>query len=370
GGSSYTLIISWRGGGCVNGVASQVSIDRADRRRRQRLLRSLEPPNLGADLSVRLAALSIQLTNVDRQRPGRRAVDRLIECSNRPGTGERRGARRQPHGIAGVHEGFAGDATGHFVLPVVIRAVRREKRDHDLRPKGANRRHDVPEQGIVRPGRERNGIIARVAEIVGAGEVLMRAIALSFGEQLGGAHHAEERSALVADQVDAVLSARERQIRRLDVPAEGEPRDQRVVFIVGVGADDHDAGDGAGGGGLGAPWRVDGYDRDLRTQRRGENRERGTGRERDEPAGRGGHTKTIVETQPIGKQGLPGLRERGGPTVAAQVTGATPADSSEPSARPPRPSPCRRRGMTSCPNRRHSSRCGYPDNMKVLMPSA
>jgi hypothetical protein len=80
------------------------------------------------------------------------------------------------------------------------------------------------------------------AEVEGAREVLAPAVEPARGEQLLGAHGAERLAELVADEVLPAVAAGEREVRRLDVAPAGEPGDEPRVLVVGVRADDEDAG--------------------------------------------------------------------------------------------------------------------------------
>src|SRR4029078_1621643 len=81
----------------------------------------------------------------------------------------------------------------------------------------------------------------RGPEVVSAREILMSAVALSLLEQLGRADTRESCVALPPRDVHSALTARERQIGRLDVTPEAEPRDERVVLVLGTRADDQHA---------------------------------------------------------------------------------------------------------------------------------
>ena len=139
------------------------------------------------------------------------------------------------------------------MLAVSISAVSREQRDDDLRSKRPDDRHDILEQGVARPCGPHGRIILGVTEVVGAREILVRLVPLPFGENFGGAHHPEQHLALSPIHVDAVFAARERQVRRLDMAAEREPGNERVVFVVWVRADDQHSRGGPDACGLLSP---------------------------------------------------------------------------------------------------------------------
>ena len=123
------------------------------------------------------------------------------------------------------------------MMPVSVARRPAEHRDDDLRPEGAHHRHDVAQDRVLRPVRVRLLGRLREAEVVRAREELPPAVDAPRREQLLGADHAEQRPELVADQVLSAVAARERQIRRLDVPPAREPGEELRVLVVGVRAD-------------------------------------------------------------------------------------------------------------------------------------
>ena len=226
---------------CLHGVSSEIAIRRADGRRRRNGLGALQQTDLGADLGIRSFAISIELADVDADDGRAGAVDSLIERPDLP----RAGSRRQPcwkaNGVGGQHVGLTGELARGLMLAFTIGAVARKQRDDDVRSERAHDRYDVSENRIARPIGPDDGVVLGVSKIVGASEVLMCAIALSFREELSGADHSEEDLALAAHEVHAVLAAVEREIGGLDMAAQREPGDERVVFIVGMRADDQHA---------------------------------------------------------------------------------------------------------------------------------
>ena len=100
-----------------------------------------------------------------------------------------------------------------------------------------------PSTLIARPFLQRFVGGFRKAEIDGAREVLLGTVDAMLGQQFLRADHAELVALLRADQVLAAFAARQRKIRRADVTASRQIRQQRVVFVVGMRRDHHDAAD-------------------------------------------------------------------------------------------------------------------------------
>ena len=90
-----------------------------------------------------------------------------------------------------------------------------------------------------------SSIVLGESEIERAREVLAAAVDAARGEQLFGADHSERRAELVADQILSAVAAREREIRRLDVPRLGEIGDELRVLVIRMRADHQHARRGA-----------------------------------------------------------------------------------------------------------------------------
>ena len=122
-----------------------------------------------------------------------------------------------------------------LAVPVVGGAA--EHRDDDLGPEPPHDPHDVLEDGVLGPVLP--GLVQRlgVPEIVGAGEILPRAVEPPGGQQLLGPDQAERLPQLRADEVLSPLAAVDGQVRGLGPHAPDEYRQQLGVLVVRMGPD-------------------------------------------------------------------------------------------------------------------------------------
>src|SRR5581483_9809654 len=120
------------------------------------------------------------------------------------------------------------------MMPVAIPRCSGKDGDNNVRAERADDLHDIAEHGIVRPVQIRLFGRLREPEVVCAREVLVRTVDATGREELLRANNAERFAELVADQVLATVTAREREIRGLDVLPAREPRDEARVLVVRV----------------------------------------------------------------------------------------------------------------------------------------
>ena len=113
-------------------------------------------------------------------------------------------------------------------------ALRREPGDDHVGPERADHPHDVGNDGLAIPDRERLGGVLREAEVDGAGEELPAAVEAAGGEQLLGADHAQLFEELRADHVLAAVAPGEREIGCAVAAAARKVGDELGVFVVGV----------------------------------------------------------------------------------------------------------------------------------------
>ena len=123
------------------------------------------------------------------------------------------------------------------MLAVAVLGRAAEHRDDDLGPKPPHDPHDVLEDGVLGPVLP--GLVQRlgVAEIVGAGEILPRAVEPPRGQQLLGPDEPERLAQLRADEVLSPLAAVEGQVRGFRPHAPDEYRQQLGVLVVRMGPD-------------------------------------------------------------------------------------------------------------------------------------
>ncbi len=88
--------------------------------------------------------------------------------------------------------------------------LRREARDHDVRPEEADDAHDVAQDRLAIPDAQCFLIILGKPEIDRPGEILPAAVELSRGQQFLGAGHAERIAEMRAKQILAALASGER----------------------------------------------------------------------------------------------------------------------------------------------------------------
>ncbi len=127
------------------------------------------------------------------------------------------------------------------MLAMPVGRSAREHGDEDLGPEAADDVEDVLEKRVARPEAERFVGGLREAEVVGAREILPRAVQVARGEQLLGANDAKAGPELRADEILPAFTAREREIRGLGAEAARQKHEELRVFVVGVGADHEDA---------------------------------------------------------------------------------------------------------------------------------
>ena len=134
-------------------------------------------------------------------------------------------------------ERLAREDPRDLMLAVAVARRAREDRHHDLRPEPPDHVQHVGQQRVARPEPKRFLGRLGVAEIERAREELAGAVELASGEELLGADDAELGAELLADEVLAALTPRERQVGGLDAHATGQQREELRVLVVGVGAD-------------------------------------------------------------------------------------------------------------------------------------
>ena len=143
-------------------------------------------------------------------------IDRGVECL----------ARHQPRKL---------------MMAVSVGARAAPDRVDHLRPERANHGDDVAEHRVTGP------VLGRFLGVLGkpkvkcACEILTATVNAPRGEEFFGANRAEWFAEFVADKVLAAIAAREREIRRLDLPPAREPRNGLGVFIVRMRANDEHA---------------------------------------------------------------------------------------------------------------------------------
>ena len=210
---------------------------------------------LARDLGVAAAEDGIVLADVHSHRAGHAiAACPTVELEGRPRASVL--PRGEPHGVGRRVVRFARDQSGHLVVPVAVgRRARPDRHDH-VRPERTDHGHDVREQRVVVPVLVRLLGGLREAEVERAREVLVPAVNAARREQFLGADGAQRLAELVTDEVLSAVTAREREIRRLDTPPPRQERDELRVLVVGMRGDhQHAARDGGspheliGGGG-------------------------------------------------------------------------------------------------------------------------
>src|SRR5262249_4594552 len=110
-------------------------------------------------------------------------------------------------GIAGEPEGLDGEDGGGGVMAMRGCRLRGEPRDDDVGTELADHPHDVAEDRLSVPDGERLLGVLRVAEILGAGEVLPSSVQAARGEQLLRARHPERLAELGPEQVLSAVAA-------------------------------------------------------------------------------------------------------------------------------------------------------------------
>ena len=106
--------------------------------------------------------------------------------------------------------------------PCTVARRAREHGDDDLRAESANDPHGVLQDLFARPESERLLDALREPEVVGAREVLPRAVQLACGVELLRAGSAQADAELRPDQVLTPVAPGERQVRRLSSHASGD----------------------------------------------------------------------------------------------------------------------------------------------------
>ncbi len=122
-------------------------------------------------------------------------------------------------------------------------AVEDEADDH-IRTNRANHPHVVAENFLLAPLLERLLDAERVAEVDGAGEVLLRPVELVRAQQLLGPQHRQRFEQLRSDLVLTAFAAGGGDERRAIPHAVAVVRQQPVVLVVGVRRRHHQVADG------------------------------------------------------------------------------------------------------------------------------
>jgi hypothetical protein len=113
-----------------------------------------------------------------------------------------------------------------------------EDADDDLRAKAAHDAHGVLVEGVFGPLAKRFFLGAREAEVVGAGEVLPRAVEAARRRELLRAHEPEPDSQIRANQILTALAAGQREVCGLSAQRPRDVSQDLRVFVVGVRTDD------------------------------------------------------------------------------------------------------------------------------------
>ncbi len=122
-------------------------------------------------------------------------------------------------------------------------AVEDEADDH-VRTNRANHPHVVAENFLLAPLLERLLDAERVAEVDGAGEVLLRPVELVGAQQLLGSQHRQRFEQLRSDLVLTAFAARGGDERRAIPHAVAVVRQHPVVLVVGMRRRHHQIADG------------------------------------------------------------------------------------------------------------------------------
>ena len=153
--------------------------------------------------------------------PGAQPLALLFREASRVGRRAERLAREAGHGL---------------VVLAAARALERQGED-DVGSERAHDAHDVSERLLVAPLRERLFDAERIAELVGAAEILLDRVVPVKGQELACAQHAERVEQLRADGVLPAFTPRHREQGRVQAEAAGEAHQDAVVLVVRVGGD-------------------------------------------------------------------------------------------------------------------------------------
>ncbi len=224
-------------------LASHGSRHRPELRHPSEALRLVLRPAERRQLGVRLAQKRIVLSGVVRERRSFAAPigARAVELERRPGTQPRSRTARKAYGIHRRIERFARHYACHLVLPMAVARRTREDRHDHVRAERSYHGDDIAQNRVVRPVLKALFRALGESEVVGASEILVRAIESPRREQLLGADDAERLSEIVADEILAAVAARQREIRHVGVFTLREPGDEPRVLVVRVRSDHENA---------------------------------------------------------------------------------------------------------------------------------
>ena len=174
--------------------------------------------------------------------PAERKSDPVIELLRLPGSKPLGDLLRETIRIGG---GMPSLVRKHRRRLVMLAAAATSWRQggHDIGTDGADHPHEVAEDLLPAPPLEGLLDAEGVAEVDGAGEVLLGAVQPVGGVQLLGPQHRQGVEQLGADFVLPSVAARRREQHGAVALPPGQLRQQRVVLVVGMG---HDRHEGAG----------------------------------------------------------------------------------------------------------------------------
>ena len=124
------------------------------------------------------------------------------------------------------------------MLAVAVARRAREERDDDLGPEPALDPEGVFEQDLPRPEAQRLVERSREAEVVGAREILARAVDPPRAQQFLRPDQTERNAEVAADQVLTTFAAGQRQVGHLGAHLPRDDGQESVVLVVRVRADD------------------------------------------------------------------------------------------------------------------------------------
>ena len=174
--------------------------------------------------------------------PGHLAVaadPALVDLPRLPGPQALAQLLREARRVGRRPEGLAGEPPHRLVVLAAALALEGQGEDH-VGAEGPDDAHDVAERLLAAPLREGLLHAERVAELVGAAEVLLDPVVAVDRHQLPGPQHAERLEQLGADRVLPALAPRQREQARAQAEPAREADEHPVVLVVGVGGDEED----------------------------------------------------------------------------------------------------------------------------------
>ena len=199
------------------------------------VLRTVLAATVHGDLAVRPAQERIEAAGSDLQGCGGRVEEgAAVQFERRPGLRARLDLVGEPSRVAGRLERFARQKSRDVVLTVSVARCPAPHRDQHVRPKPADRPHQIGKQGLAGPLFERLLRRLRVSEVEGAAEVLSRSVDRSCGQELSGADDPESLPELRSDEILSALATREREVRGFHAPPARHRGEESRVFIIRV----------------------------------------------------------------------------------------------------------------------------------------